>query len=43
MARRTLAPGVYVEFDKHGSAIGVEITSARWISDGRPTEAAQEA
>jgi uncharacterized protein YuzE len=38
-----VAPGVYVEFDQHGNAMGVEITSARWISNGRPAQAAQAA
>ena len=28
-----VAPGVYVEFDKDGQAIGVEITSVRWRSE----------
>jgi uncharacterized protein YuzE len=31
-----VAPGVYVEFDHDGQPMGVEITSARWISKGRP-------
>ena len=30
-----VAPGVYVEFDQHGLPMGVEITSARWVSEGR--------
>ena len=28
-----VAPGVYVEFDTDGHAIGVEITSVRWRSE----------
>jgi len=31
-----VAPGVYVEFDKEGRPMAVEITSARWVSAGRP-------
>ena len=31
-----VAPGVYVEFDRRGRPIGVEITSIGWISAGRP-------
>ena len=38
-----VAPGVYVEFDKHGNPIGVEITSARWVANGRRSVNAQEA
>ena len=30
-----VAPGVYVEFDRQGRPMGVEITSARWVSEGR--------
>ena len=29
-----VAPGVYVEFDKQGRPMGVEITSVRWMSQG---------
>jgi uncharacterized protein YuzE len=31
-----VAAGVYVEFDQDGRPMGVEITGARWISEGRP-------
>lgn len=31
-----VAPGVYVEFDTEGRPMGVEITSAQWISQGSP-------
>ena len=36
-----VAPGVYVEFDKQGRPIGVEVTGARWVADGRPGAGAQ--
>jgi uncharacterized protein YuzE len=29
-----VAPGIYVEFDRQGRPIGVEITSVRWMSEG---------
>jgi uncharacterized protein YuzE len=40
---KEVAPGVYVEFDKDGRPMGVEITSARWVAAGRPGVLAQSA
>jgi len=40
---KEVAPGVYVEFDTDGNPMGVEITSARWLSEGRPAATAKAA